>query len=83
MVCDRSMGWPTHHSDFSHSLALQRTALRARKIVAILKGRIGPSALPIYECAAAEASSVGPHSACTFRTTGCLVVYYNPLTGGK
>jgi hypothetical protein len=39
---------------------LQRTALRADKIVAILKSDFGWIALSIYGCAAAEAQSVGP-----------------------
>ena len=38
---------------------LQRTALGAHKIGAILKSGINPSAFPIYECAAAEAQAVG------------------------
>jgi len=39
---------------------LQRTALRAHKIAAILKVGISSTAFPIYECAAAEAQAVGP-----------------------
>src|SRR4051812_14904428 len=38
---------------------LQRTALGADKIVAILRARIGSIAFPIYWCAAAEAQAVG------------------------
>jgi len=38
---------------------LQRTALCARKIGAILKPGISPIAIPIYRCAAAEAQAVG------------------------
>ena len=38
---------------------LQRTALRAREIVAILKGGISPTVFSIYRCAAAEAQAVG------------------------
>jgi pimeloyl-ACP methyl ester carboxylesterase len=38
---------------------LQRTALCARKIGAILKFEIGPTVFPIYRCAAAEAQAVG------------------------
>ena len=41
---------------------LQRTALCAHKIAAILKAGIRPTAFPIYECAAAEAQTVGPLS---------------------
>jgi len=37
---------------------LQRTALCADKIVAILKAGIGSIAFPIYDCAAAEAQAV-------------------------
>jgi len=37
---------------------LQRTALGADKIAAILKSGIGPIAFPIYECAAADAQGV-------------------------
>jgi len=40
---------------------MQRTALRARKIVAFLKAGIGPAVFPIYQCAAADAQTVGPH----------------------
>jgi hypothetical protein len=39
---------------------LERTALCAEKIAAILKPRINSKALPIYECAAAQAQAVGP-----------------------
>jgi len=39
---------------------MQRTALRARKIVAFLKAGISPTAFPIYQCAAADAQTVGP-----------------------
>jgi hypothetical protein len=38
---------------------MQRTALCARKIEAILKSGISPTAFPIYECAAADAQAVG------------------------
>jgi len=38
---------------------MQRTALRAREIVAFLKVGIGPNAFPIYGCAAADAQAVG------------------------
>jgi hypothetical protein len=38
---------------------LQRTALGADKIGAILKAGISPIAFPIYDCAAAEAQAVG------------------------
>jgi hypothetical protein len=38
---------------------LQRTALRADKIVAILKSDFGWAAFSIYGCAAAEAQAVG------------------------
>ena len=41
---------------------LQRTALGADKIGAILKAEFGPKAFPIYECAAAEAQHVGPEA---------------------
>jgi hypothetical protein len=44
---------------------LQRTALCADKIVAILKSRIGPTTFPIYECAAAQAQAVGRQLSCT------------------
>jgi hypothetical protein len=37
---------------------MQRTALCAHKIAAILKAGISPTALPIYQCAAAEAQAV-------------------------
>ena len=37
---------------------MQRTALCARKIVAFLKAGIGPTAFPIYQCAAADAQPV-------------------------
>jgi hypothetical protein len=37
---------------------LQRTALGADKIGAILKAGFGSTAFPIYECAAAEAQAV-------------------------
>jgi hypothetical protein len=40
---------------------LQRTALSADKIGAILKAGVGPIVLPIYNCAAAEAQAVSPH----------------------
>jgi hypothetical protein len=40
---------------------LQRTALGADKIAAILKRGSSPTALPIYGCAAAEAQAVGRH----------------------
>jgi hypothetical protein len=39
---------------------LQRTALCADKIAAILSAGIGPTAFLIYRCAAAEAQAVGP-----------------------
>ncbi len=39
---------------------MQRTALRARKIIAFLKVGISPTVLPIYGCAAADAQAVGP-----------------------
>jgi hypothetical protein len=38
---------------------MQRTALCARKIGAILRTGIGPTAFPIYRCAAADAQTVG------------------------
>jgi hypothetical protein len=38
---------------------MQRTALRARKIGAFLKVGISATAVPIYECAAADAQTVG------------------------
>jgi hypothetical protein len=40
-------------------MGLERTALCADKIAAILKPRISSKALPIYECAAAQAQAVG------------------------
>jgi hypothetical protein len=42
-------------------MGLQRTALCAREIGAILTAGIGPSAFPIYECAAADAQAVRAH----------------------
>jgi hypothetical protein len=39
---------------------MQRTALRAHKIGAFLKVGVSPSAVPIYQCAAADAQTVGP-----------------------
>jgi len=39
---------------------LQRTALGADKIAAILELGISPTAFPIYQCAAAEAQAVRP-----------------------
>jgi hypothetical protein len=41
---------------------LQRTALCAGKIAAILKSGFGPTAVPTYHCAAAEAQAVGRQS---------------------
>jgi hypothetical protein len=41
---------------------MQRTALRARKILAFLNVRIGPTAVPLYRCAAADAQPVGRRS---------------------
>jgi hypothetical protein len=41
---------------------MQRTALRARKIVAFLKAGIDPTAFLIYRCAAADAQPVGRRS---------------------
>jgi len=38
---------------------MEPTPLRVNKIRAILKLGIGPSAFPIYRCAAAEAQAVG------------------------
>jgi hypothetical protein len=38
---------------------MQRTALRAHKIVAFLKVRIGSTPVPIHWCAAADAQAVG------------------------
>ena len=46
---------------------MQRTALCARKIVAFLKAGIGPTAFPIYGCAAADAQPVGPRYTITSR----------------
>ena len=39
-------------------MGMQRTALCTRKIVAFLNVRIGPTAFPIYRCAAADAQAV-------------------------
>jgi len=52
---------------------LQRTALRADKIVAILKSDFGWTAFSIYGCAAAEAQAVGRHS-----VNACLLMIYSP-----
>jgi hypothetical protein len=41
---------------------MQRTALCARKIVAILKVGFGSTLVPIYRCAAADAQAVGRQS---------------------
>jgi len=41
--------------------ALELTPLCGRKIVAILKAGIGPTALPIYRGGAAQRQTVGPH----------------------
>jgi hypothetical protein len=38
---------------------MQRTALGADKIVAILKVRISPTVFPLYQCAAADAQADG------------------------
>ena len=42
---------------------MQRTALRARKIVAFLTVRLGSNGISIYRCAAAEALPVRLHLA--------------------
>jgi len=42
--------------------ALELTPLCGRKIVAILKAGIGPTALPIYRGGAAQRQTVGPLS---------------------
>jgi hypothetical protein len=39
---------------------MQRTALCAHKIAAILKAGFSPTAFPIYRCAAADAQAVSP-----------------------
>ena len=51
---------------------LQRTALCAHKIIAILKVRISTTAFPIYRCAAADAQGVG-------RQPSHIVASYLPL----
>ena len=55
-------------------MGMQRTALRARKIGAFLKSGIGPSAFPIYQCAAADAQTVGPQTRSAFNIICALIM---------
>jgi hypothetical protein len=57
---------------------LQRTALGADKIGAILIPGIGPTTFPIYGCAAAEAQAVGPLHVPTTWPKTILDDRYNP-----
>jgi hypothetical protein len=50
-----------HTPDLPSNTGMQRTALCARKILAFLKAGISPTPVPIYECAAADAQTVGRH----------------------
>jgi len=45
--------------DGAPNTGLQRTALGADTIAAILESGIGSTAFPIYDCTAAEAQAVG------------------------
>ena len=54
---------------------LQRTALWADKIAAILKPGITPKAFPVYECAAAEAQAVGPPFAVPVTQSVTFITY--------
>jgi len=58
-----------HKPGLAPNRRLQRTALCAREIAAILKPRIKPKAFAIYRGAAAEAQGVGWH----FRLVCCIV----------
>src|SRR6266508_1754959 len=57
---------------------LQRTALGADKIRAILKPGFGLTAFPIYDCAAAEAQAVGRHSRLSFPANSVEQCYTIP-----